>query len=281
MSKEAIESLSDRRPVGVSRNRYCEPAGLNRTSHYYKRKGESDENQTVMRKIDEYYQDHPTAGVATMTNMLCLQGFIVNPKRVRRLLRKMGLQAVYPQRKLSRPGQAEYVHPYLPRGLRVVRRNQVWSTDISYIHMEHGFMYLYAIIDVYSWYIVGWRLSNTLEGSNCVELLEECIRKHGRPEIVNTDQGSQYTSPAWVGALKSHGIAISMDGRGCCKDNIWIERFWRTIKQEYVYRYPEATVSRLRAGIGAYVKFYNEERPHQSLGDVMVPAKMYFGTVAA
>ena len=171
VSKEAIESLSDRRPVGVSRNRYCEPAGLNRTSHYYKRKGESDENQTVMRKIDEYYQDHPTAGVATMTNMLCLQGFIVNPKRVRRLLRKMGLQAVYPQRRLSRPGRAEYVHPYLPRGLRVVRRNQVWSTDISYIPMEHGFMYLYAIIDVYSRYIVGWRLSNTLEGSNCVELL--------------------------------------------------------------------------------------------------------------
>lgn len=276
-----MEELSERRPVGMSRRRYCELTGLNRTSHYYKRKGENEENLRIMRKMDEYYQSHPTAGVVTMSNMLRLQGLAANPKRVRRLLRKMGLQAIHPQRALSKPGQAAYVHPYLLRGLKIERRNQVWSTDISYIPMERGFMYLYAIIDVYSRYIVGWRLSNTLEGSNCVGLLEECVRKYGRPEIVNTDQGSQYTSPAWVGTLESLGIAVSMDGRGRCKDNIWIERFWRTIKQEYVYRYPETSASRLRDGIGDFVKFYNEERPHQSLGEAMIPARMYFGTVAA
>ncbi|MGN0029062.1 MAG: IS3 family transposase [Marinilabiliaceae bacterium] len=265
----------------MSRRRYCGLTGLNRTSHNYKRKGENEENLRIMRKLDEYYQSHPTAGVVTMSNMLRLQGYAANPKRVRRLLRKMGLRTIHPQRALSKPGQAAHVHPYLLRGLKIERRNQVRSTDISYIPMERGFMYLYAIIDVYSRYIVGWRLSNTLEGSNCVELLEECVRGCCRPEIVNTDQGSQYTSPAWVGALESLGIAVSMDGRGRCKDNIWIERFWRTIRQEYVYRYPETPASRLREGIGDFVKFYNEERPHQSLGEDMIPARMYFGTVAA
>lgn len=253
-----MEELSERRPVGISRRRYCGLTGLNRTSHYYKRKGEKEENLRIMRKMDEYYQSHPTVGVVTMSNMLRLQGLAANPKRVRRLLRKMGLQAIYPQRTLSKPGPAAYVHPYLLRGLKIERRNQVWSTDISYIPMERGFMYLYAIIDVYSRYIVGWRLSNTLEGSNCVELREECVRKHGRPEIVNTDQGSQCTSPAWVGTLETLGIAVSIDGRGHCKNNIWIERFWRTIKQEYVNRYPGTSASRLRKGIGDFVKFYNE-----------------------
>lgn len=275
MSKGQIESLSDRRPVGMRWSRYCALTGLTRTGHYYKRKGESDENKDMMRMMDEYHQPHPTAGVMTMTSMLRMHGYAANPKRVRRLLRKMRMHAVYPLRKLSKPGNAEYVHPYILRGLPIVRRNQVWSTDISYIPMEKWFMYLYAIIDVYSRYIVGWSLSSTLEGSNCTEQLAECVSRHGRPEIVNSGQGSQYTFPAWVNALKSLGIAISMDGRGRCKDNIWIERFWRTIKQEYVHRYPEVTVSRLRAGIGSFIAFYNDERPHQSLGDVITPAKMY------
>lgn len=206
-------------------SRYCALTGLTRTGHYYKRKGESDENKDMMRMMDEYYQSPPTAGVMTMTSMLRMHGYAANPKRVRRLLRKMRMHAVYPLRKLSKPGNAEYVHPYILRGLPIVRRNQVWSTDISYIPMEKWFMYLYAIIDVYSRYIVGWSLSSTLEGSNCTEQLAECVSRHGRPEIVNSDQGSQYTSLAWVNALKSLGIAISMDGRGRCKDNIWIERF--------------------------------------------------------
>ena len=141
--------------------------------------------------------------------------------------------------------------------------------------MRHGYMYLYAVIDVHSRYIVGWRFSNTLDKSNCIELMEECIAKHGTPEIVNTDQGSQYTSADWINTLEGKGISISMDGRGRCKDNIWIERFWRTIKQEYIYRYPTDVVSDLRAGIGRYMEFYNELRPHQSLGNATPPSKIY------
>ncbi len=253
----------------------------NRTSLYYTAKQESAENIEIMTIMDKYYTDHPTAGVLTMKGVLKMAGYTVNEKRVRRLLREMGIQAIYPQRKLTKLGQAEYVHPYLLKGLKIDHANQVWSTDITYIPMRHGFMYLYAIIDVYSRYIVGWRLSNTLDKSNCTELLEECISRYGSPEIVNTDQGSQYTSKDWIGALGNHRVKVSMDGRGRCKDNIWIERFWRTIKQEYVYIYPTDSVTELRDGIGGFIRFYNEERPHQSLGEVMTPSKMYAMSLAA
>ena len=248
---------------------------INRSTLYYEKKGEKEENVTVMNKMDEFYADHPTAGVLTMRNQLAMQGFTVNVKRIRRLMKVMGIEAIYPQKKLSKLGQAKYIHPYLLRGLDINHGNQVWSTDISYIPMKRGFMYLYAIIDVYSRYIVGWRLSNTLERTNCTELLDECVAKYGAPEILNTDQGSQYTSPDWINAVKGHGIQVSMDGRGRCKDNIWIERFWRTVKQEYVYRYPTDNAVELRNGIGQYIMYYNNQRPHQSLGKVVVPSKVY------
>lgn len=254
---------------------------INRSTLYYEKKGESEENIAIMSKMDAVYTDHPTAGVLTMQSQLAIQGYTVNVKRIRRLMKKMGIEAIYPQKKLSKQGQAKYIHPYLLRGLDINRRNQVWSTDISYIPMKRGFMYLYAIVDVYSRYIVGWRLSNTLERTNCTELLDECVAKYGAPEILNTDQGSQYTSPDWINAVRNHGIQVSMDGRGRCKDNIWIERFWRTIKQEYVYRYPTDNAVELRNGIGRYIMYYNEQRPHQSLGKVMVPSKVYLISKAA
>lgn len=271
-------SLSDTLPAGISKKRFCELMNINRSTLYYKPKGESEENLKYMEEMDKYSIDHPTAGVLTMVNMFAILGIIVNPKRIRRLMRKMGLEAIYPQKCLSKGGRPKYFHPYLLRGMAITRPNQVWSTDISYIPMKGGFMYLYAVIDVYSRFIVGWRLSNTLSASNCYELIKDCVRMYGAPEIVNSDQGSQYTTKEWEEQLKSYGIKISMDGRGRYKDNIWIERFWRTIKQEWVYLNPADTVDELRRGIANYIAFYNYKRPHQSLKS-LIPA-MEYGLVA-
>ncbi len=269
--------LEKTRPAGISRKRFCELMGLNRSTLYYKSKGESAENLHIMERIDQLYLEHPTAGVLTMAALLKAEGFSVNPKRVRRLMRKMNLVAIYPQKCLSKGGAPKYFHPYLLRHLDIVRPNQVWSTDISYIPMKNGFMYLYAVIDVYSRFIVGW-LSNTLSATNCYELLEECIQLYGSPEIVNSDQGSQYTTKRWEDLLTSHDIKISMDGRGRCKDNIWIERFWRTIKQEHIYLNPADTEEKLRQGIKQFIIYYNYKRPHQGLS-MSLPA-MEFGLTA-
>lgn len=262
------------RPAGMSLNSFCKYLGLTRSTFYYKPKGETPENLCIMEKIDKFFLEHPTTGVKKMTGYLRNEGFAVNEKRVRRLMRKMCLMAIYPQKSLSKGGAPKYFHPYLLRHLDITHRNQVWSTDISYIPMKDGFMYLYAVIDVFTRYIVGWRLSNTLTATNAYELMRECIRVHGAPEIVNSDQGSQYTTKDWQDLLTSYGIQVSMDGRGRCKDNIWIERFWRSIKQEYIYLNPAENVSELRSGIADYVKFYNYERPHQSL-DNFTPASFY------
>lgn len=268
--------LERSRPAGISRKRFCKLMKLNRSSLYYKPRGESEENLRIMEVMDKYYLEHPTSGVKTMVSMLSLEhGLIVNPKRARRLMRAMNLIPIYPQKKsLSSGGCSKFFHPYLLRNLDIERPNQVWSTDISYIPMRGGFMYLYAVIDVYSRFLVGWKLSNTLSANNCHELLEDCIRLYGAPEIVNSDQGSQYTTQNWEELLAKHNIKISMDGKGRCKDNIWIERFWRTIKQEYIYINPADSVDELRKGIGKYIKFYNYNRPHQSL-DVFLPAMKY------
>jgi len=238
---------------------------INRSTLYYAPKGESQENLAIMEIMDKHYMEHPTTGKKGFTDYLRLQGFDINIKRVRRLMSVMGIEAIYPQKCLSKGGKAKYIHPYLLRNLDITHRNQVWSTDISYIPMENGFMYLYAMIDVHSRYILGWRLSNSLSATNCYELLEECVETYGAPEIVNTDQGRQYTTAEWENILKRHGVRISMDGKGRCKDNIWIERFWRSIKQDYIYLHPTSDVQELRAGIDRWIRFYNYERPHQSL----------------
>lgn len=248
---------------------------VSRGSQYYKPKGESQANIDIMNKMDKYSLDHPTSRDRTMVSFLAMDGIVVIHKRICRLMKAMGLECICPKKCLSKGGRPAYHFLHLLRHLDITRPNQVWSTDISYIAMPNGFMYLYAIIDVYSRYILGWRLSNDLTTSNCTELLDECIAKHGAPEILNTDQGCQYTSKEWTEALERYGIRISMDSRGRCKDNIWIERFWRTIKQEYIYLNPTDDVTQMRNGISNFVEYYNYRRPHQSLGKAVLPYKEY------
>lgn len=196
------------------------------------------------------------------------------PKRVRRLLRKMRIMAIYPRRNLSKRGATKYVLPYKLRGLEITHSNHVWCIDITYVPMEHGFMYLTAIIDVYSRYIVGWDISNTLDAENSLNVLRRAIAEHGKPEIINSDQGSQFTCAGWTEYLEKQGITISMDGRGRCLDNIYIERFWRTIKQEYIYLNPAEDGRMLRQGIKVFIAYYNNKRTHQSLGR-MTPESWY------
>ena len=218
--------------------------------------------------MDRHHLDHPTKGVVQMRDFLVSLGIVIGIKRVRRLMRRMGLEAIYAKPNLSKLGRARYVHKYLLRNMKITRRNQVWSTDITYIPMHRGFLYLYAIIDVYSRYIVGWGLYSTLESSNALEVLDNAIALHGKPEIINSDQGSQYTCSEWVEALKKHGISISMDGRGRCRDNAWIERFWRTLKEEYVYLNPLNDGRAMREGIRDWIEYYNNERSHSRIGNV-------------
>lgn len=218
-----------------------------------------------MRKMDEEFLEHPTKGVEGMVDFLFLLGFVVGPKRVRRLLRKMGIMALYPQRNLSKLGLARYIHSYKLRGLEITHSNQAWCIDITYIPMKRGFLFLTAIIDVYSRYIVGWGLSNSLEAGNSLKVLNQAISDFGKPEIVNSDQGSQFTCEAWVEYLKEQEIIISMDGKGRCLDNIWIERFWRTLKQEYVYLNPSENGKVLFTGLKKFLDYYNNRRTHRSL----------------
>jgi putative transposase len=257
----------------LSISRQCELLGLNRSSYYYEPQTETQENLALMRVIDQQYTDHPYFGSRRMTIWLGEQGHEVNRKRVQRLMRLMGLEAVYPKPKLSLPGQGHKVFPYLLRDVKIARVDQVWSTDITYVPMPNGFMYLAAIIDWYSRYVLAWRLSNTLDGSFCLELLDEALGQ-GRPEVFNTDQGVQFTAEAFTSRLLSAGVAVSMDGKGRCLDNIFVERLWRSVKYEEIYLRCHETVPQLSQGLGRYFLFYNEERPHQSL-DYRTPGEVY------
>ena len=247
---------------------------LSKGQYYYKRVEDSKETFDIMKRIDEIYTDNQTVGVIKMTEYLKLENYRVGYRRIRRLMRKMGIQATYPKPNLSKLGLAKYIQPYLLRKLKISRPNQVWSIDITYIPMSKGFMYLTAIIDVYSRMIVGWGLHNTLEASNSREVLNEAIMNYGTPEIVNSDQGSQYTCKEWVKQLKENGIQISMDGYKRCRDNAWIERFWRTIKREYIYITPEENGTDLYRGIYRFIKHYNTRRPHQGINNE-VPSNRY------
>ena len=279
-TKETV-GKDGRRHKYPSRARQCELLGIARSTSYYKRKeGESRKNLEMMELMDKQYDLCPAMGVRQMVDYLKGEGYRVGKKLVRRLMALMGLRAVYPLKSLSKGGWIKYRMPYLLRGLRITRRNQVWSTDISYIPMENGFMYLYAIIDVYSRYIVGWGLYNTLDASNAIEVLDRAVARFGAPEIINSDQGVQYTCDEWHRACDKYGIRISMDGRARCLDNVWIERFWRTIKREYVYLNPESTVGALRRGIAKYMDYYNNRRCHQGLAHRM-PGVVYAAAAAA
>jgi putative transposase len=257
----------------LSISRQCELLGLSRSSFYYQPATQTEENLTLMNLLDKEYTAHPFKGSRRMMLWLRDQGHPVNRKRVQRLMGLMGLEAIYPKPKLSASGGTHKVFPYLLRDVPIERPDQVWSTDITYIPLAKGFMYLAAIIDWYSRYVISWRLSNTLEGDFCLEMLQEALGK-GRPEVFNTDQGVQFTAQAWTGRLQAAGVAVSMDGRGRCLDNVFVERLWRSVKYEDIYLKCYEGVPALRRGLGAYWTFYNEERPHQSL-DYRTPARVY------
>lgn len=252
----------------VSVVRQCALAAVSRATFYARQLAQPVDGIDLLlrRLIDEEYTRHPFYGSRKMVIFLKAMGHTVNRKRVQRLMREMGLVALAPGPNTSRPHPEHQVYPYLLRGVPVIRPNQVWSTDITYIRLARGFVYLVAIIDWYSRRVLGWRISNSMEAAFCVDCLEEALRHHGKPEIFNSDQGSQFTSEAFTGALKREGIQISMDGRGRAYDNIFVERLWRSVKHEDVYLKGYATVGELTVGLTEYFAFYNGERPHQSLG---------------
>ena len=249
----------------LSQRKQCDLLGINRSSLYVKPQGESAENHQVMRLIDKHHTSHPYKGVLQMQDYLKGIGYKINEKRVRRLMRKMAIYPIYPKKNLSKLGKAKYIHPYLLRGLNINKSNQVWAIDISYIPMKRGFMYLTVVIDWYSRYILGWQISNTLESQTQTELVEDLVEIYGKPEIINSDQGSQYTSENWVSYLKDQGIKISMDGKGRATDNAVVERFFRTIKQECIYLNPTEKVKELRNLIKDYILYYNTQRTHQGI----------------
>lgn len=259
----------------ISIRRQCELLGINRASYYYEPVGESEENLQLLRLLDKQYTKAPFYGSRKMSQWLQQQGYQVGRDRVRRLMKVMGIEAVYPKPKLSQPGEGHKIYPYLLRNVAIERVNQVWSTDITYIPMAHGFVYLVAVMDWVSRYVLSWELSLSLEMDFCVEALRRALRR-GRPEIFNSDQGSQFTSEKFTGELEARGIAVSMDGRGRCMDNIFIERLWRSLKYEEVYLKDYAVVADARTGIERYLRFYNHERLHQSLA-YRTPATIYSG----
>ena len=259
----------------MSVRRQCELLGLNRSSLYYEPAGEAPEDLRLMRLIDEQYTACPFYGSRRMTEWLTQRGEGVNRKRVQRLMRAMGLEAIYPKPRTSTAGKGHRIYPYLLRGVKVGRPDQVWSADITFVPMASGFMYLAAVIDWFSRYVVAWRLSNTLDGSFCTEMLEEALRG-GRPAVFNTDRGAQFTAAAFTGCLEAAGVAVSMDGRGRALDNVFVERLWRSVKYEDIYIRGYEAVPELHRGLSRYFAFYNDERPHQSL-DYRTPAAVYRG----
>jgi putative transposase len=258
----------------LSLRRQCELIDLNRSAWYYQPAGESEYNLLLMRLIDEQYTETPFYGWPRMTAQLRRQGHQVNGKRVRRLMQLMGLQAIYPRPKTSIAASDHKVYPYLLRNLPITRCNQVWSSDVTYIRMASGFMYLVAILDWFSRYVLAWQLSNTLDGRFCQVALQQALRL-GRPEIFNTDQGVQFTATAFTSILEAAEVKISMDGRGRALDNVFVERLWRTVKYEHLYLMDYNSVPELETGLAGYLRFYNNERLHQSL-DYRTPAEVHY-----
>jgi len=257
----------------LSIRRQCELLGLNRSSYYYEPAQETIENLRLMRRIDEQYLKTPYFGSRRMAIMLASEGEEVNRKRVKRLMGLMGLETIHPGPRTTVRNPDHKVYPYLLRGVKIERRDQVWSSDITYIPMHQGFMYLTAVIDWYSRYVLSWSLSNSLDGRFCLETLEEALRG-GKPEIFNTDQGVQYTARSFTGRLEAAGVLVSMDGRGRALDNVFVERLWRSLKYEEVYLKDYRSVAELVSGLTNWFRFYNDERPHQSL-KYRTPAQVY------
>jgi len=262
--------------VPVSMRRQCELLGVNRSSLCYAPVGPDADELRLMRQMDELHLNHPFYGSRKLSYALRTAGTVVNRKRVQRLMGLMGLESTAPKPNTSKPAPEHAVYPYLLRGKKISKVNQVWAADITYIPMARGFVYLVAIIDWFSRRVLAWRLSNTLDTDFCVEALQEALSRFGSPEIFNTDQGSQFTSNDFTAVLLERGIKISMDGKGRYLDNIFVERLWRSLKYEEVYLNAYDTVRDARAGIASYFEFFNDERPHCALG-YQTPAGFYDG----
>lgn len=258
--------------------RQCELLDLPRSTFYHVPEAVSDAELGLMKLIDKCHLKHPYYGSRRVRDWLEDLGHRVNRKRVQRLMRTMGLVAVYPKRHLSQANQAHKVYPYLLRGLTIDRPNQVWATDITFVPMARGFVYLVAIIDWYSRRVLSWRVSNTMDTSFCIDALNEAVERYGAPEIFNTDQGSQFTSDAFTGVLKQHQIQISMDGKGRWVDNVFVERLWRSVKYEEMYLKAYESITQARKSLEIYFNFYNVERRHQSLGR-RTPDSLYYDAV--
>ena len=274
MSRGERKAMITRDHPGLSLSRRCRLLSISRSSFYYALKGESPSSLALMRRIDELFLKYPFYGSRQMARQLRRDGVCVGRHRVRRLMRLMGLEAIYQAPRTSTPHPAHRVFPYLLNGLAIDRPNQVWCADITYIPVQRGFLYLVAIMDWATRHVLAWRLSNTMDAGFCVEALAEALDRYGRPEIFNTDQGSQFTSFEFTGTLKDAGVAISMDGRGRCMDNIFIERLWRSLKYEAVYLHELTDGFKAERVIGEWIGFYNTERPHSALGGG-TPAEAY------
>jgi putative transposase len=253
--------------------RQCQLLDISRSGLYYQPVGISDEDLELMKLIDRQYLATPFYGARKIAAWLKSRQHTVNRKRIRRLMQKMGITAIYRRPRTSKPAAGHKVYPYLLNGMAITRPNQVWAADITYIPMARGFLYLVVIMDWYSRYVLSWRLSNTLDAAFCVDALQEALQK-GRPEIFNTDQGAQFTSEAFTGLLEQHGIRVSMDGKGSYNDNLFIERLWRTVKYEEVYLKAYQDGREARVGLGQYFRFYNDDRHHQALG-YRTPEELY------
>lgn len=264
--------ISDNEKLSIRHQ--CQLLGINRSSIYYNPVGESEENLRIMRLMDQEHLEYPTHGVLQMQDFLLEQSLKVNQKRIRRLLRLMSIMAIYPKRNLSKLGHAKYVRPYLLRGIETTHSNHVWAIDITYIPMAKGFMYLVAIIDLYSRMVVGWDVFNSLNAENSLMVLKGAIAQYGKPEIINSDQGSQFTCALWIEFVGHSDIKISMDGKGRALDNIFIERLWRTVKQDYVYLNPASNGTELYQGLRQFFNYYNTRKTHQGIGR-QTPIKRY------
>lgn len=265
--------------AGLSVSRQCTLLGIARSSFYYQPRPTSAEELDLLNRLDRIFTEHPVYGSRRLQVALLREGISVGRRRIRRLMRKLGLSAVRPKRNTSKPHPEHTIYPYLLRDKTIDQPNQVWASDITYIPMRRGFLYLVAIIDWSTRRVLSWRLSNTLTAGFCVEALGEALARFGKPGIFNTDQGSQFTSEAFTRVLLDHGIEISMDGRGRCHDNIFVERLWWTVKHEWVYLRPAANGLEQRCSLVEFFDWYNRRRPHQALG-WQTPDEAYFGTVA-
>ncbi len=274
MSVERRRGMVERDSPELSMVRQCRLLGISRGSLYYQPKGESAENLALMRRLDEQYLKTPWYGSRQMTRALRRQGYRVGRRRVRRLMAVMGLRSLAPGPHTSRKHPAHPVYPYLLRDRVIGAPNQVWCADVTYVALAHGFAYLMAIMDWHTRHVLSWRLSTTQDTDFCLEALEDALERYGKPEIFNTDQGSQFTSKDWTERLTEAGIEISMDGKGRWVDNVFIERLWRSLKHECVYLNAFDSVRDAQAGIGVWMRYYNRERPHSSLDD-LTPGEAY------